>query len=393
MINNFFNNKLGIVIGGSGLIGGGSINFFEKKWGCRILAPNSKKLSLRNADDIQAFFQRYHPDFIINTAIAAIDSDPEVTFEVNYLGNINLAKVAMSFNIPYIFFSSAAVLPDGNNLDEESSMLPLSVGLSNYAKSKVMSELTLQHLHKTKGLDYTIIRLAIAYGKYDHKIQGFHRLLFSIADQSMPLLFTGKNICHSYSNTKKTQYFLRHVLENRDEFSGHTYHFVDPEPVNLSQLILTIRALLGVQTSREFYIPFPMARFGMKILEKIIKGLHKFGIESRMPPELMFLENFYRTHTLSADKLQRSSFVDPAPDETVFNRLPEIIEYYLTRWQHFNLMSLGDDFFDSKKFTNDFLNSPKKLLDEIHQQKCQPFRDFQPQQDIKKDIDISSLPY
>ncbi|MEN8211410.1 MAG: NAD(P)-dependent oxidoreductase [Thermodesulfobacteriota bacterium] len=392
MIKNFFRNKLGIVIGGSGLVGGGSINFFEKKWGCRILAPNSKKLSLRHADDIQAFFQRYHPDFIINTAIAAIDSDPKVTFEINYLGNINLAKVAATFKIPYIFFSSAAVLPDGNNLNEE-SMLPLSVGLSSYVKSKVMSELTLQHLHKTEGLDYTIIRLAIAYGKYDHKIQGFHRLLFSIADESMPILFTGKNICHSYSNTKKTQYFLRHVLENRDEFSGQTYHFVDQKPVSLSKLILTIRAFLGVQTPREFYMPFPAARFGIKTLEKIVKGLHRFGIEARMPPELMFLENFYKTHTLSSVKLQESSFVDPAPDETVFSRLPEIIEYYLTRWQHFNLISFDDEFFDPQKIAEDFLNSPETLLDEIHQHRCKPFREFQLRQNIKRDNDISSSPY
>ena len=392
MIKNFFNNKLGIVIGGSGLVGGGSINFFEKKWGCRILAPNSKKLSLRNTDDIQAFFQRYHPDFIINTAIAAIDSDPKVTFDVNYLGNINLAKVAIIFKIPYIFFSSAAVLPAGNKLNEE-TMLPLRADLSSYVKSKIMSELTLKHLHKTEGLDYTIIRLAIAYGKYDHKIQGFHRLLFSIADQSMPVLFTGKNICHSYSSSKKTQYFIRHVLENRNEFSGQTYNFVDQESVNLSQLILTIRSYLGLTTPKEFYIPFSAARFGIGTLEKIIKGLHKFGIEARIPQELMFLENFYKTQTLSSVKLQESSFVDPAPDETVFSRLPEIIEYYLTRWQQFNLISLDDEFFDPQKIAEDFLNSPKTLLDEIHQQKRQPFREFQLLQDIKQDIDISSLPY
>ena len=170
------------------------------------------------------------------------------------------------------------------------------------------------------------------------------------------MLFTGKNICHSYSNSKKTQYFLRHVLENRDEFSGQTYHFVDQEPVNLSKLILTIRAFLGLKTPREFYIPFPTARFGAGVLKKIIKGLHRIGIEACMPPELMFMENFYKTQTLSSAKLQGSSFVDPAPDETVFSRLPEVIEYYLTRWQQFNLISLDDEFFDPQKIAEDFLN-------------------------------------
>jgi GlcNAc-P-P-Und epimerase len=392
LIKNFFKNKLGIVIGGSGLIGGGIINFFEKKWGCRILAPNSKKLSLRNSDDIQAFFQHYHPDFIINAAIAPIDSDPKLTFDINYLGNINLAKVAINFNIPYIFFSSAAVLPNGRKLSEE-TLLPLRSSLNSYAKSKVMSELTLQHLQRTEGLDYTIIRLAIVYGKYDHKIHGFHRLLFSIADHSLPILLTDKNTYHSYSSSKKVHYFVRHVLENRDEFSGQTYHFVDKEPVNLSRLILTIRSYLGLQTPQKLYVPFSAARFGIVLLKKIVSGLHKFGIEARMPPELIFLENCYKIQTLSSVKLQESSFVDPAPDETVFSRLPEIIEYYLTRWQHFNLISLDDEFFDPQKITEDFLNSPKILLDEIHQQKRYPFTEFELQKDIKKDIDSSSLPY
>jgi hypothetical protein len=73
--------------------------------------------------------------------------------------------------------------------------------------------------------------------------------------------------------------------------------------------------------------------------------------------------------------------------------LPEIIEYYLTRWQHFNLISFDDEFFDPQKIAEDFLNSPETLLDEIHQQKRQPFREFQLRQDKKLDNDISSLPY
>ncbi len=393
MSNNFLQNKFGIVIGGSGLVGGAIVHFFEKNWGCSILAPNSKKLSIRDANDIQAYFHHYRPDFIINTAIAAIDSDPKLSFDINYLGNINLAKVASALKIPYIFFSSAAVLPPGNQLTEE-TILPLSAGLSNYAKSKVMSELTLEHLRKTEGLDYTVIRLAIVYGKHDHKIQGFHRLLFSVADQSMPMLFTEKNVCHSYSNSKKIPYFLRHILEFRDEFSGQTYNFVDQESVALSQLILTIRAFLELKSPKEFYIPYPLARFGAGILRKIIKIFIKLGIEARMPPELMFLENFYQTQTLSSSKLQRSSFADPAPDETVFSQLPDIIEYYLTRWQQLNLISAYDEeFFDPQKIAEDFLNCPETLLEEIHQQKRQPFNDFQVEQNSARNIDVASLPY
>jgi hypothetical protein len=62
--------------------------------------------------------------------------------------------------------------------------------------------MTLEHLQLEEGLDCTVIRLAIVHGKHDYKIQGFHRLLFSIADQAMGVLFTGKGVEHSYTNAK-----------------------------------------------------------------------------------------------------------------------------------------------------------------------------------------------
>ena len=374
--NSSLENKLGIIIGGSGLVGGGIVYYFKKKWGCRILAPNSKTLSLRDAEDIKNYFESNRPDFIVNSAIASIDSNPKLSFEINYLGSINLAKVAAALKIPYIFLSSAAVLPPGKNLAEEEH-LPLSADMSNYAKSKLMNELTLAHLHESEGLDYTVVRLAIVYGKHDHKIQGFHRLLFSVADQSMPMLFTSESVCHSYSNAKKIPYFIRHILLNRNECSGRIFHFVDPETVPLSQLILTIRNYLGLKRPKEIYLPYPIANFGAGCLGKMVKILGKIGIDARMPPELMFMRNFYESQTLSSEKLISSNFTDPFPDETVYSQLPDIIEYYLTRWEQLNLITPYDkEFFDPQKLAEDFHTSPQSLLADIHQQKIDPFLKF-----------------
>jgi hypothetical protein len=90
--------KFGVLIGGSGLIGGALMYYFKTKApeGYEILSPNSKKLSLREPEDIKQYFKRYRPDFIVNSAIAAIDSDGQLSYEINYLGSINLAKVAMA---------------------------------------------------------------------------------------------------------------------------------------------------------------------------------------------------------------------------------------------------------------------------------------------------------
>ncbi len=369
--------KLGVLIGGSGLIGGSILEYFKTRneGEFELMAPNSKRLSLRDPKDIRLYLKRYTPDFIINTAITAIDSNPLLTFETNYLGTVNLARAAVDLGIPYIHFSSAAVLPSGQNLVEE-DQLRLTPELANYPKSKLLAELALQEMHRTLGLDYTNIRLAVVYGTHDHKIQGFQRMLFALADQTMPFLFTNQQAMHSYSNAKKIPFFVHHVLHHREEFGGQTFHFVDPNPVSLSQLILTIKSYLELKRPREIFLPYPLAKFGADSMIALTRLLRRIGIESKMPPELMFLQNFYLTQTLSAIKLRQSSFVDPDPRATVFTELPILIQYYLTRWENLNLIASYDKvFFDPGKRAEIFVNDPEQMLASLGDDVAHPFLD------------------
>jgi nucleoside-diphosphate-sugar epimerase len=369
--------KLGVLIGGSGLIGGGILNYFKtsNKEEFELLAPNSKRLSLRESEDIRIYLKRYTPDFIINTAITTIDSNPLLTLETNYLGTVNLARAAVDLGIPYIHFSSAAVMPTGENLGED-DQLRLTPELDNYPKSKLLAELALQEMHRTLGLDYTNIRLAVVYGAHDHKIQGFQRMLFSLADQTMPFLFTNQQAMHSYSNAKKVPSFVHHLLTHREEFSGQTVHFVDPNPVSLSQLILTIKSYLELKRPREIFLPYRLAKFGAKSMVALTRILRRIGIESKMPPELMFLKNFYQTQTLSATKLGQSSFVDPNPRATVFTELPMLIQYYLARWEDLNLILPYDKvYFDPSKRADIFLNDPEQMLASLKDIISSPFLD------------------
>lgn len=370
--------KLGVLIGGSGLIGGALMHYFKTKTteDIEILSPNSKKLSLREPDDLKHYFRKYQPDFIINSAICALDGDAQLTYETNYLGCVNLAKVAMALKIPYIHFSSAATLPDGENLTED-QVMPLTAKMTNYAKSKLMAEKTLKHLHETRGLDYTIVKLAVVYGKHDHKIQGFHRLLYTIANQAMLFMLTGKGVMHSYTSTRKIPPFVHYLINNREEFSGQEYHFVDHNPVELKQLILAIKNYLKINIPKEIYISYPMARFGINFLRLLLKGLNKAGVEARLPPELMFMKSFYKTQTLSTEKLKNSSYGIPDPDQTIFTELPSIIEYYITRWEHLNLISSYNVcFYDPLNQTELFAQNPENLLEQIHRGQIDPLADF-----------------
>ncbi len=371
-------SKLGVLLGGSGLIGGAILHYLKKKSSEEmvILSPNSKKISLREPKDIRRYIKRYRPDFIINCAMASLDSDAELAYEINCIGAIRLAKIALKYQIPYIYFSSAAVLPMAEDLIEE-DCLPLHEKMSNYAKSKIMTETILQHMHETQGLDFTVIRLGVVYGKHDHKTKGFQRMLFAIADESMPFIFSKPNALHSYTYTKKIPPFIDYILNNRGEFGGQIYNFVDKDPVELVTLIKTIKSTLGSKTPRNMCVPYPMATFGQRIIRWIIKKLRIIGIDSKVPAELMFMESFYQTQTLSTQKLQESSYVDPTPDVTVFTQLQEMIDYYIKRWHHLNLLMNHEHSLDNlNKRSSEFLQSPNKLLEELKDSSALPLGEF-----------------
>lgn len=370
-------NRSGVLLGGTGLVGGAISEYFIRNTPetIEVFAPNSKKLSIRNAIDIKKYIRRKKPDFVINAAMAALNSGAQLTLETNYLGAINLARVCCALQIPYIHISSAATLPDGENLSED-DCLPLYPNLGNYAKSKVMTEKTLRVMKEKYGLDYTIIRLAIVYGKHDHKIQGFHRLFFSIADEAMPFVITKKGAYHSYSNARKLPYFVHHVLDHREEFSGEIYHFVDREPVELATLICTIRSYLELKRPYNVYPPQNLVKVGKYLLEKLAGMLDWVGISIDLPSELVFLENFYKTQTLSNKKLQNSSFPDPFPEETIFSLLPDMVIYYLTRWGHLNLIStFNEEYFGYNELEIDFQSFPRHLLDSMHSDSIAPYYD------------------
>jgi nucleoside-diphosphate-sugar epimerase len=371
--------RLGVIIGSSGLLGGALMHYFKTKTSgdIEVLGPNSKRLSLRQPQDIKRYFQKYQPDFIINCAIAPLDSDAQLTFETNYLGAVRLAKMARLQKVPYIHFSSAAVLPMSENLTEE-NLRPVSPSLSNYAKSKLLVEKTLQYMHEVQGLDYTSLRLAVVYGKHDHKIQGFQRLLFSIADQSMPFMLSKPGVLHSYTNTKKVPPFINHILENREEFSGQVYNFADKEPVELVALIKAIKAYLDVKAPREIYIPYAVANTGKGFLKWLIRRLSRLGVEVRLPAELQFMKSFYETQTLSIEKLEKSSYRDTAPEVTVFTELTSIIYYYLIRWKHLNLVTtFHDEMQGSSKPADEFLNTPDTLLETMNKYSHKPLDDYE----------------
>jgi nucleoside-diphosphate-sugar epimerase len=362
------NRKRGLILGATGLIGGGLVKYFNSHCASeiKVFSPNSKILNLSQHENITRYVHHLKPDFIVNAAIASINSSPGLCYTINYLGAITLAKLALELKIPYVFISSAAVLPPGSMLKEEQQRR-LSADLSSYAKSKLMAEMTLHHMQQQQGLDYTSVRLAIVYGRHDHKTQGFQKMLHSIAGQTMPFFLTSKGIQHSYSNASKVPYFIHHALKNRAEFSGSSYNFVDHEAVELVHLIRTIKSRLQVKRPKNIFLPLGPARFGARCLNKLLKGLLQLGIDAKMPAELMFLDQFYESQTLDCSKLHNSSYVDPWPKQSIYSELPKLIDYYIARWEQHNLLRQSSGAaLHLQTDIQQFQEEPLQLLTRIH---------------------------
>jgi len=96
-----------------------------------------------------------------------------------------------------------------------------------------------------------------------------------------------------------------------------------------------------------------------------------------MPAELMFLGNFYESQTLSSEKLIASSYGLVDGEITVFTELPQMIEYYLTRWGHLNLIEeYNESFYLPKTYGNDFIAAPRSVIELVQTKGAEILTDF-----------------
>jgi UDP-glucose 4-epimerase len=134
------------------------------------LPPNADfhPIDIRNKDVLRELTLHFEPDAISHHAAQSSVSvsvrEPVLDAEVNVLGSLNVASVALECGSRLIFSSTGGALygevPDGQAAGEEWPALPLSP----YACSKASFELYLRAFGQASDLRYTILRYANVYG-------------------------------------------------------------------------------------------------------------------------------------------------------------------------------------------------------------------------------------
>ena len=134
------------------------------------LPPNADfhLVDIRNNKLLREIALHFKPDAISHHAAQASVPvsvrEPVLDAEVNVLGSLNVANVALECGSRLIFSSTGGALygevPDGQAAGEEWPALPLSP----YACSKASFELYLRAFSHASSLQYTILRYANVYG-------------------------------------------------------------------------------------------------------------------------------------------------------------------------------------------------------------------------------------
>jgi UDP-glucose 4-epimerase len=170
-----------LVTGGAGFIGSNVVDAYIENGHKVIVVDDLSTGRLSNLNPKAKFYQLDIRDpqlrdvFIeerpqlINHHAAQIDvrrsvADPEFDAEVNVLGSIKLARLAVEFGVSKIIYISSGGAIYGEPVylpcDEDHPIRPICP----YGASKYTFEIYLQMFNETDSLDYTILRYGNVYG-------------------------------------------------------------------------------------------------------------------------------------------------------------------------------------------------------------------------------------
>ena len=125
-------------------------------------------IDIRNKQELRELALHFKPDAISHHAaqasVAVSVREPVMDAEVNLIGSLNVADIALECGSRLIFSSTGGALygevPEGQTAGEDWPAQPMSP----YACSKASFELYLRAFGETSGLRYTILRYANVYG-------------------------------------------------------------------------------------------------------------------------------------------------------------------------------------------------------------------------------------
>jgi dTDP-4-dehydrorhamnose reductase len=149
------------VIGANGQLGSELRKKFEEKH--EVVGLTHGDIEITNIDNVKTVMSGIKPDILVNTAayhnMPECEKNPEISFQVNAVGALNLAKTATDMGSVLVHYSTDYVF-DGEKREpyvEKDLTNPLNI----YAMTKLNGEILIKNYCNR----YFVIRISGIYGK------------------------------------------------------------------------------------------------------------------------------------------------------------------------------------------------------------------------------------
>lgn len=159
-----------LLFGGAGLVGSGIKQLLSDRY--QIIAPTHAEVDVTKKDHVTRIIEQIHPETIIYaiglSSVDKAEQEPELAYLLNAKIPALIAKRAVSFGIPILYFSSDAVF-DGTMGNRPYKETDKANTISVYGKSKLMGE---QMVMNISDQNY-VARLIMPYSTIPSKRKNF----------------------------------------------------------------------------------------------------------------------------------------------------------------------------------------------------------------------------
>lgn len=239
-----------LITGASGMVGRNLLAYFREKGISTIptdLSGWEVSGNLLDKDFVFSKLASLDFDTIIHmaaiTEIKKTVEDPELCFEVNCVGTLNMLELAHRKKVSRILCTSSANVygaPKTNPVTEDTPFDPRVP----YDYSKVVCENLAMSYYKTKGLPISLTRSWLLFGEYDQPTRATVRFIRACLKDEPLTLFNGGKDTTSPSHAVNFAKLAMIILQD-DRSVGTVFNFGGERPVAIRELAETIKALTG----------------------------------------------------------------------------------------------------------------------------------------------------
>jgi len=204
-----------LFIGGAGFLGSNIISHLAcyKEYNIHVMEPNFAHLgrldglpviihraNIDNLERLKTIILDNKIEIIVHLVSTMIPSSDFLAYQAEFKSvifpTISLMEFCSEMNIKFIYFSSGGTIYGNGNYETNNSIFSekdLAEPISYYGWSKQMMENGILFMHRTKGLQYVILRPSNPYGpgQNPYSVQGLIAVALNKAIRNEPITIFG----------------------------------------------------------------------------------------------------------------------------------------------------------------------------------------------------------